>query len=50
MSPVSAANGIVEVVHTTRYEYPVAVRMSINEVRMHPVTDAWQMRTTDTGD
>jgi transglutaminase-like putative cysteine protease len=37
-----AANGIIEVVHTTRYDYPAPVRMSINEVRMHPVTDAWQ--------
>jgi transglutaminase-like putative cysteine protease len=45
MSPIPVphkANGIIEVVHTTRYEYPAAVRMSINEVRMHPVTDAWQ--------
>jgi transglutaminase-like putative cysteine protease len=36
------ANGIIEVVHTTRYEYPSAVRLSINEARLHPITDQWQ--------
>ncbi|BEP12030.1 transglutaminase family protein [Acidothermaceae bacterium B102] len=36
------ANGIIEVVHTTRYEYPAAVRLSINEARLHPISDNWQ--------
>src|SRR4051812_9111425 len=36
------ANGIIEVVHTTRYDYPNPVRLSINEARLHPVSDAWQ--------
>jgi transglutaminase-like putative cysteine protease len=42
-SPLShVANGIIEVVHTTRYDYPAAVRLSINEARLYPVSDAWQ--------
>ncbi len=36
------ANGIIEVVHTTRYDYPNPVRLSINEARLHPLSDAWQ--------
>jgi transglutaminase-like putative cysteine protease len=35
-------NGIIEVVHTTRYDYPNPVRLSINEARLYPVSDAWQ--------
>ena len=40
--PSHVANGIIEVIHTTRYDYPDPVRLSINEARLHPLSDAWQ--------